>query len=632
MRIHTLGVFLLLMISGAIAAVEPLALQTGTALCSVAGPDGTTLYIGTRGGGLYHLVPGSLTWESVPVPGTSPVIRAVAVGPDNEELIVGTDYGAMRSTDAGTSWTPICEIPVISCTVQTQGGLSSSILLGSRGSGLLRFDIATGTLTPLTRGYPISQVRGVLWTPNEPDRIVLGTQSGVFVSSDAGVTWIPRNTGLGLLPVRAICMDPAKPEILFVTTQEKDSDVSENGKLYRSTDAGLEWSLVFSEVCLTDVAVDPYHAGRVAVSSWYSGVFISEANGDADSWVPRIDGLTPKRTYCVSFLSEGLFAGTCGGVFRQITTEGPWTLIDSGFKAANVRKLRNVPGSPSAWYAACSENGLWRSIDNGATWLRAMSGFQPLHHDVTDIEIDPVNPVYMYTAMNGFFVYRSSNAGDTWSFLDPGGYLVIEDVAVDRYNPGRIYAAGFFNGLYRSNNRGDSWESATDDMTWLGCASTLTLPPDGSIVLVGQHDGDYDRSIDGGASYTHVKINPGIWYRTDVNEMLMASQDGSRILFATDRGIHISTDFGQSVSPATPEMSVVVFYSLAVAPSNNSIVYAGGDHGKIVRSTDGGVGWSVWEAASGLPDAPVKSIQVDALSADQILAGLNGYGVYRITP
>lgn len=629
MRISWVMFAISLSVMTASASIVPLDLNTGTILCMTSDSSGSLL-IGTRGGGAYRFNLTNAAWESLATPETSPVVNAIATGIDGETFIIGTDYSTARSTDAGKTWNTLCYTKTLSLASITDVTGAQSVLIGTQGSGLLRYDVRTSTLTPLTKGYPIAQVRGILHSPDRPNRIIIGTQSGVFVSQDAGVTWTARNQGLHRLPVRAICLDPSAPDTLFVSTQERDYEVSDYGIVYRSTDEGETWSIAFGEVCLTGVAVDPFHPGRIAATSWYSGVFISESNGDPGSWVPRIDGLTPKRSYCLEFLPEALLAGTCDGIFNLTETEGTWSRSSNGLRAANVRHVRNVPGSPASWFAACDENGLWRSTDNGVSWQRSMNGFQIQHQDVSDIEIDPDNPAYMYTAMDGYFVYRSSDGGNQWSYINPGGYLVIEEVAVDRWNPGRIYASGFFNGLFRSNDRGNTWESAIGNMTWIGCSCTLTLPPDGSVVIVGQHDGDYDRSTDGGTTYTHIRLNSGIWYRTDVHEIIQTSPDGARILFATDRGIHISTDRGEHVSLATPDMSVVVFYSLASAPSNMEIVYAGGDHGRVLRSNNGGASWYEWAPAATLPDGPVKSLQVDPSNPDRVLAGLNGFGLFWI--
>jgi photosystem II stability/assembly factor-like uncharacterized protein len=163
------------------------------------------------------------------------------------------------------------------------------------------------------------------------------------------------------------------------------------------------------------------------------------------------------------------------------------------------------------------------------------------------IEGVPSKPNTYYFGASGGGVWRTDDAGETWtSLFDKGGSSAIGAIAIAPSNPNIIYAGGgqpeprydvqAGRGLYKSSDGGKSW-------TDLGLADTRYIgriwvsPTDPNVVVVaavGHFFGASDargiyRSTDGGRTWTH-PVAPGGF--TGAND-IAADPKNPRILFAS---------------------------------------------------------------------------------------------------
>ncbi|MEE8169066.1 MAG: hypothetical protein V3T70_00830, partial [Phycisphaerae bacterium] len=279
-----------------------------------------------------------------------------------------------------------------------------------------------------------------------------------------------------------------------------------------------------------------------------------------------------------------------------------WTTLGPGNIGGRTRALAIDPQNPSVLYAGGVAGGIWKSTDAGASWSPLDDAM--LNLAITTIVINPLNTNILYAgtgegfrngdSVRGLGVFKSTNAGATWTQLastvgptvPEGAFYRVNDLALSPSDPDRIYAATRF-GVWRSTDAGASWTLRLANQTFVigpnnagatsvGCTElairtdTAPVQPDvifaafGSIasfnpLVAGAPDGLY-RSLDGGDS----------WTRLGTASDLQAADQGRM--------------------------------SLAVAPSNNDVIYVcmanngtTNNTGSVIdvfRSIDGGDTWS----------------------------------------
>jgi hypothetical protein len=185
--------------------------------------------------------------------------------------------------------------------------------------------------------------------------------AGVRMSTDGGLSWMPRNNGLSdaLISSLAVCGTD-----LFAGT--RDSGV------FRSTNDGADWIAVNSG--LTGRSVNCLFVnGTNLFAGTKKGACLSANNGD--SWVSVNNGLTDSVIY--SFASNGanLFAASRWSVFHSTDLGGTWN------EKALFWDMRSFCSDGMTIFAGSCASGssstdfkVQLSADNGTTWTVANSG------------------------------------------------------------------------------------------------------------------------------------------------------------------------------------------------------------------------------------------------------------------
>ena len=109
-----------------------------------------------------------------------------------------------------------------------------------------------------------------------------------------------------------------------------------------------------------------------------------------------------------------LYAGTFGnGVFKSIDGGASWRQANTGLTDLRVRALAVNPKAPNTLYAGTSGGGVFKSTDGSATWQSAGTGLADLY--ITVLAIDPQSPATLYAGTRWSPVYKSTNSGATWN-------------------------------------------------------------------------------------------------------------------------------------------------------------------------------------------------------------------------
>ncbi len=215
--------------------------------------------------------------------------------------------------------------------------------------------------------------------------------SGVYLSIDGGVTWIPTNSGLNT-HITAIALAQSNPNILYAGTL--------TAGMYKSTNAGTNWVQINSG--LTEYVIYGVQA-IVVKSNDPNTVVCCLFNGTSDA-------------------TTGVYKTTNGGVSWTGSTTG---LINS---MHNFLCLISNPGSPNTIYMGSSfyvnQTGpcyIYKSYDFGSTWINSSNGLgiqQTSTDIVSSLSFSTIDTntflagLYFNTTNGG--PYLTTNAGALW--------------------------------------------------------------------------------------------------------------------------------------------------------------------------------------------------------------------------
>ena len=136
--------------------------------------------------------------------------------------------------------------------------------------------------------------------------------------------------------------------------------------------------------------------------------------------------------------------------------------------------VAGIPGNPNIYYAGAASGGLWKTIDAGAHWAPIFDD-QPVS-SIGAIAVAPSDPNIVWVGTGesfirshisiGFGMYRSTDAGKSWSHLGLEKTGRIARIAVDPLNPdhalvaalGHAYGPQQERGIYRTLDGGKTWE------------------------------------------------------------------------------------------------------------------------------------------------------------------------------
>ncbi len=212
-----------------------------------------TIYLGTRGSGILKSNDEGASWTGVEglVTPFSRYISAIVVdGTAPDTLYAATLGGVYKSFDRGCTWQamntglPLSEDTLYTETLVIDPSNPAILYLGTFSSGAYRSTDAGSSWSPISVGLAYLTVSSIAIDPSNPERLwavndyYFGDPGGgvgaVFETEDSGQSWSPASSGLPAAVMVTILVDPASPSTLWVSIP--------GSGVFRSDDGAASWT------------------------------------------------------------------------------------------------------------------------------------------------------------------------------------------------------------------------------------------------------------------------------------------------------------------------------------------------------------------------------------------------------
>ena len=487
----------------------------------------------------------------------------------------------------------------------------------------------------------IDKVRVLYVSPSDDNHIFVGTSNLLLKSNDRGSSWESLSDTFHRSDIKGLAIHPNNPNIIYARiglytfsdcsdVDNDDADYEESVSkycpgIYKSTDGGESWKL------LEEVTGDPSEGGvyinEYNDSEIYS-VFGRETFISKDAGISSDVFLDTKEhpvipDVGVEIITFGeseaeVFMAGLQGIYRTYDNGKTWIETNTGFVGSEVVDL--VTALDGTMYATTYNLGIFKSTDGGKNWVFASFGIKNWYG--MQLATHPEDADTVFTTTNGG-VYKSTNAGKSWELIggsdlcddeDAGGNCHYHGIVVEKEAPFKVLVGSGGDqyakegvGLTGSEDNGESWRNSDDGFVRDVHVSKLIIDPNNNNVFYATTQGETE--------YTD-KVGDGA-------------------------GVFKSTDRGNNWTQINNGLNSLETNVLAVDPNDSDVLYLGTDDDGIYKSINGGENWEklIPSASFGVGD-----IVVDPQNSNNVYMGtvdyfrlsesrgvLGDFGVYKST-
>jgi photosystem II stability/assembly factor-like uncharacterized protein len=519
--------------------------------------------------GIYESKNAGESWRKVQgIPSQSRRTRAIMQHPSVAGVVfAGTTEGFWRSDKGGDadSWMVTTSRQLEINSIAVHLSRPDMVYIGTNNYGVMVSSDGGKSFVPMNGGFSGRFANAILADRETPNRIyasTINTATGggfLFVSNDNGESWRPSMRSMpSRLITYSILQDATDPNIIYLGT---------NLGVYRSTDRGTSWAPVWASDKKKPAAkkavksTAPAPRRRPASQPDDAILRAQEALNAAGYHLGEPDGKSGPATTAALKKFQGDRHLPVTGKLDAITlgalgigkSGGPMTPEGTGMILADaVNALVHTVDAETQQPAilAATNTGLYRSLDPAKGWRRLSYGsFDPR---TTCISTNLRHPetIWVGTPSSGVLVSRDD--GETWRQVEgiPRD-MPVNAIALDPQRPDYVYV-GTKQALYMSHDGGATWRARGGNLPFGDFTSILINPRNGDEIFAGNA---YQISEIGGGVYRSTDAGRS-WARIDPKERRLPSQRIWALAFdAHDQNVLFvgSHSAGVYVVPRTPE-------------------------------------------------------------------------------
>ena len=541
------------------------------------------IYSGFATGGVFKSTDMGTSWFPVFDSLNILTIGDIAIDPVNPDILyVGTGEangghnnfpgaGVFKSTDAGNTWKFL--------------GLTNTTSIGRI------------IVNPVNDNTVYLAAVGSYFSPN-PER-------GVYKSTDGGSSWdkslfVSDSTG-----AIDLVMNPDNPEFLFAAMWERVRRPNSahlygpSSGIYRTTNGGSNWELLNSTTGLPNSKKQ--NIGRIGLAMSFSNPNVTYALYNDGTY---ITGLYKTTDYGDSWVNVDADNDLSGG-----SSNFSWYF----------GQVRIHPTNPEIVYVL--DVGFMRSTDGGTSW----SYYYQTHVDHHALAFNPSNPNWLIDGNDGG-INISTNAGVTWGPHANIPATQFYEIGLDANNPDKLYGGTQDNGTNRTPDGGtNDWQNIYGGDGFYVVVDYTN--PD--IIYAESQYGNLGKSTDGGRSFSNATIGINFSEPTNWSTPIVMDPNNSNILYYGTNRIYRTIDSASSwqvisddLTDGIPGTRLGTVTTIAVAPGNSDVIYAGTDDSHVWVTPDYGTTWT--DVSGTLPYRWVTRVVVDPKDENIVYVTFSG--------
>ncbi|MFQ5738336.1 MAG: WD40/YVTN/BNR-like repeat-containing protein [Acidobacteriota bacterium] len=587
-----------------------------------------TLYLGTNGSGVFKSTDGAATWTPMISGLTNQKVLVLRPSPAyliDRSLFAGTFGGGVFVSVDGGPWVArndgMTELKVTDLNVVKVGILQDLTLFATTVSGVFRSTDGGSLWTPtgsISRPLSPQDDLHFFFVVASPDyasdqSVFLAMLEGLWRSRDGGDNWIYSDT----LPNRISRGLALSPDYQNDGTLAM---VSYGGGVVKSTDRGVSWRTKNTGLDNTysySLELSPDFArDQTAVTGIYFGLEITTNGGE--TWTSRRILGQSLNVRALAFspafaLDRTLWAGTNQATtdlfqwqFGLLSSNGVWRSTDGGdswiptkLNGAHVFSLAVSPdfevdrtvfagvGDSSSF----ADAGVYKSVDGGINWTRLDTSAFDSQIEVVAVSPDyGVDQVVFAGSLNGG-VIKSLNGGQTWTQnpLTQGWAVMDLVLSPDFANDRELYVATLGHGLRKGTFAGIIWTQVPLDAVYVTRVGlSASFAQDGTLVAA-SYDGLF-KSEDRGATWQ--QLYPVIRAEDTNNPRVVFSPNWQKTLIpeVSGEGFHSSSTAGATAG-LDSVLSRVAWVGARGPDQGKADVYIDGVFQKTVDLYDPTLSW-----------------------------------------
>jgi PKD repeat protein len=587
-------------------------------------------------------------------------INQIAFHPNDPNTFwVTTPQGGLWTTeDAGQNWRPLTEeVDNLTCSavaIPSDFAVSQTIYLGTGEMDSWQYDNGIGLLKSTDGGeswqstgltFDVTEsisVNRLLIHPNDDSFIYAGTTNGIYLSEDAGESWVKIYDEDYISDME---FNPIDPSVVYASNKfwgriyklsNDGQDIRMIENLYQEGGRRVELSVSPSMPNIIYAVVSNAEGGLKSIlkssdsGESFQSVFVSEESSSKPNlltWSFTGEDEGGQGDYDLALVVDPNDHNTLyvGGVNTWRSKDGgvTWQIVNywagsGGSGVQTVHADKHFFRYDGDILYECNDGGLYRSV-NGSDWDYISKGIRNSQIYKIGVAQSAKNDVIAGLQDNG-----------TKSFVNGNWYDVIGgdgmDCMIDHKNADIQYGELYYGSLKRTQNHWNNRKDITPedaDGAWI---TPLAMDPMDPAIIYGGYQHIY-KSTDRGDNWEIIyELGSSSRFRT-----LVIAPSAAEVIYAGEpKKLWKTTDGGGNWEEVTNNLPNQTITAIAVKhddPSTLWVTLGGYNAHGIYESIDGGKTWT--NISTGIPNIPVNTIVQNAQN-DEILELYVGtdFGIY----